>query len=203
MNRWRRLFSFTTALAVAATAQAAHAGDINAASTSPAAFNWTGFYLGGDVGALFTDAHFSQPLPPGLPPAFGLVGLGDISIGTIDRRPAWGTYFGYNYQPVSWAVVGIDANLNWLSGAFYRELGFQFDFLQQARYLNSVTARGGLVIRPDTMVYAKVGPAVAQMTGIQGLPPAAFQRDLWGIQGGVGIEFSRDPEYRRPGRGVL
>jgi hypothetical protein len=152
-----------------------------ATAADPAAMmtvNWTGFYAGGDIGALFTDAHYTQPGS----------GLQEISLGTIDGRPAYGTYFGFNYQVTPWAVLGLEGSLTWLSAAYYRELGFNFDFLHESHWIDSVTMRGGLMVRPDTMVFAKIGPAWINTDGISGIPGAPFQQTLTGVQGGVGIE---------------
>jgi outer membrane immunogenic protein len=172
MDRLGRLIGLAAALAVAGTAQSALAEP-----PSPAGVNWTGFYLGGDVGALFTDAHFTRPGS----------GLEEISIGTIDGRPTWGVFAGFNYQVAPWAVVGLEGNFTWLSEAFYRELGFQTDFLQVANNVGALTPRAGILLRPDTLIYAKAGPAWVNVAGVQGFG-TAFQQTLLGIQGGVGIE---------------
>jgi outer membrane immunogenic protein len=143
----------------------------------PQTINWTGFYLGGDIGGVFTDATFKRPG----------IGLQETTVGTIDPRPAFGTYFGFNYQFAPWAVAGIEGDLNHLSTAYYRELGFQFDFLQRTRWVDSVTGRLGLTWRPDTMIYIKGGPAWVNVAGVQGFG-TPFWRTLSGVQAGVGIE---------------
>ena len=143
----------------------------------PQTLNWTGFYLGGDIGGVYTDTTFKRPG----------IGLQETTVGTIDPRPVFGTYFGFNYQAVPWGVVGIEADLNHLSTAYYRELGFQFDFLQRTKWVDSLTGRLGLTLRPDTMVYIKGGPAWVNVGGVQGFG-TTFQRTLSAVQGGVGIE---------------
>jgi outer membrane immunogenic protein len=184
MGRRGRLLSFAAAgIAVAAIAQPASAADLSIpflplkAPAPPSVVNWTGFYIGGDIGGLFTDAHLTRPLS----------GLQEVSLGTIDGRPVYGLYGGFNYQVAPWVVLGIETNFNWLSAAYYRELGFQFDFLQQSRWVDSVTGRLGMLVRPDSMVYVKAGPAWVNVTGVQGFG-MNFTQTKSAVQGGVGIE---------------
>ena len=163
----------------AVVAQPAFAADfpVKAAPPPPQTLNWTGFYLGGDVGGIYTDATFKRPG----------VGLQETTVGEIDPRPVWGGYFGFNYQVAPWAVVGVEGDLNHLSAAYYRELGFAADFLQKATRVDSVTGRLGLTWRPDTMIYVKAGPAWVNVAGVQGFG-APFQKRLSAVQGGLGIE---------------
>jgi SAM-dependent methyltransferase len=123
MNRLRRLLgSAAVGLVLAASAQPGFAADLTipglipglAVPPPPAAVNWTGFYIGGDVGSLFTEAHYTRPNS----------GLQETSIGTIDGRLSYGAYGGFNYQVAPWVVLGIETNFNWTSAAYYRELGF-------------------------------------------------------------------------------
>jgi outer membrane immunogenic protein len=182
MVRPSRLTGLSALLAFAAMALPARAELLPPAP--PTVVNWTGFYFGGDVGSLFTDAHFIQS-----PSAFG---LHEISVGTIDGRPTFGLLGGFNYQLSPWWVVGIEGNLNWLSGAYYRDPGPVASFLQEAHFVDSVTVRGGLLLRPDTMLYGKVGPAWVGISGIQGFG-TPFTQTLNAVQTGVGIEAMVTP----------
>jgi outer membrane immunogenic protein len=175
MGFLRRLFSVAATALAAAIATPAFAGGAASPSATP---TWTGFYLGGDVGLLFANAHFNQPAPPGQQ---------ETSIGTIDGRPSYGTFVGFNYQVAPWAVVGVEGDFNWFSAANYRYLGGVNDFLQQSRFVDSVTARVGGLVRPDTMIYGKLGPAWLNVSGLQGIF-GQFNQNLTGIQGGIGIE---------------
>ena len=175
-----RLWELTGLAAFAAVlAHPAFAADLPTPKVAPLpqTVNWTGFYLGGDVGGVFTDTSFKRPG----------TGLQETTVGTIDPRPVWGGYFGFNYQIAPWAVVGIEADLNHLSSAYYRELGFQADFLQKTRWVDSITGRFGLTLRPDTMFYIKGGPAWVNVAGVQGFG-TLFQQTLSAVQGGVGVE---------------
>jgi outer membrane immunogenic protein len=185
MNRLGRLLSSAATIGVvlAASAQSGFAADFGipgfAVPPPPPAtkINWTGFYLGGDVGSLFTETHYSRPN----------TGLQEVSIGTIDSRLSYGVYGGFNYQVAPWVVLGIETNFNWMSAAYYRELGFQFDFLQQTRWVDTVTGRLGVLARPDTMLYVKGGPAWVNVAGVEGFG-TNFTQTKNGVQGGVGVE---------------
>jgi outer membrane immunogenic protein len=189
MNRPGRLLSFAAAALTSTgiAAQPTFAADLAPVSrTLPpiAMVNWTGFYVGGDIAGVFTTAAYSRP--------FG--GLADTSIGTIDQRPAYGVYGGFNYQISPWAVIGIEGNSKWLSGATYRELGPALDFLMQSRNVTSVAGRVGVLLRPDTMIYGKVGPAWIETEGFQGFGDT-FRQTLSGLQAGVGVETLITPNW--------
>ena len=142
-----------------------------------AAINWTGFYIGGGMAGVFNSADYERRL----------AGLADTSIGSIDSRPAFQAYGGFNYQLAPWAVIGIEGGRTWFDTATYRELGPALDFLQESRHVTSVTGRAGIVFRPDTMVYGKVGPAWIETEGFQGFGDT-FRQTLPAIQGGIGIK---------------
>jgi outer membrane immunogenic protein len=181
MNRIERVLRFAAAtIACAGLADSAFAADLPL--TRPPAppvevINWTGFYIGGGIAAAFNSADYSRPLS----------GLGDTSIGSIDSRPAFMAYGGFNYQLAPWAVIGVEGGGTWFDTATFRELGPNLDFLQESRHIASVTARAGIVLRPDTMVYGKVGPAWIETEGFQGFGDT-FRQTLPAIQTGIGIE---------------
>jgi outer membrane immunogenic protein len=181
MRRLGRLLgSATIGFALAASAQPSFADGMIPSFTfspPPPFVNWTGFYLGGQIGGVFTEARYTRPNS----------GLQETTIGTIDPKPAYGIYGGFNYQALPWLVLGVEGNLNWLKTAKYIELGAQFDFLQEARWVDSVTGRVGVLARPDTMLYAKAGPAWVNLAGVEGFG-TNFQRTKTGVQGGFGIE---------------
>jgi outer membrane immunogenic protein len=65
---------------------------------TPAAFNWTGGYVGGQVGYLWGDGNFTS------------------AAGDADVNPdGWlgGIYAGYNYQMANNVVLGVDADFAW------------------------------------------------------------------------------------------
>ncbi len=171
-----------TAIVNAGIGQSAFAADlplVRSPIAQVAAVNWTGLYLGGGMAGVFNNADYERRL----------TGLADTSIGSIDSEPAFLAYAGFNYQVAPWAVIGIEGGRTWFSAstATFRELGPNVDFLQQSSYVTSVTGRAGIVIRPDTMIYGKVGPAWIETEGFQGFG-ATFRQTLPAVQGGLGIE---------------
>ncbi len=180
---WGRL---CFAMATLAVAQTAFAADIPVKAPPPAVatVNWTGLYLGGEIGGAFTSARYSRPFD---------ATLRDTSIGNVDPRPAYGVYGGFNYQLMSWAVIGLEYDYNSLSGTTYRELGPALDFLQKARHIEALTGRLGFLFRPDTMVYGRAGPARIAVQGFEGFSLTPIQRTLHGVQAGFGIESMVTP----------
>jgi outer membrane immunogenic protein len=181
MNRIERILSFAaTTVACAVIAESAFAADLPLTrSPAPpiAAINWTGFYIGGGMAGVFNSADYSRRLS----------GLADTTIGSIDSRPAFTAYGGFNYQVAPWVVIGVEGGRTWFDTATFRELGPNVDFLQESRHVTSVTGRVGIVLRPDTMVYGKVGPAWIETEGFQGFGDT-FMETLPALQAGIGIE---------------
>jgi outer membrane immunogenic protein len=76
---------------------------------APVAFSWTGFYVGGHLGAGWGTKEWdatSMSLPA-FPPAVPLAGA-DVSGATSVNGFLGGVQGGYNYQ-VGWAVLGVEA----------------------------------------------------------------------------------------------
>ena len=140
--------------------------------------NWTGFYLGGDVAEDSAGALFKRP---------GFTSFSDTWIGSIDRKGALGVYAGFNYQALPSAVIGVEAGTTWLGGASYRELGSTVDFLERSNSVTAVTGRVGILARPDTLVYGRIGPAWINVNGFQGFGDT-FNQSLAGVQAGLGVE---------------
>lgn len=101
----------------------------SAGAQSPAPYNWTGFYIGGGVGAHFgSDAAFLD-LPDGNPADFDIVfengsprfpgQAGAVltpwatSYNLDDLNPALGAHAGFNYQ-FNRIVLGLEADWFWL-----------------------------------------------------------------------------------------
>lgn len=69
----------------------------------PPAFNWTGFYIGGNVGATWmgnSDASYFQPLVPG----FSSASLSDTSV-------IGGAQAGYNWEFNRTWLIGVEADI--------------------------------------------------------------------------------------------
>lgn len=113
----------TVVLALAAAiglSTAANAADmpVKARPAPPvAAFNWTGFYIGGNVGWARTDATYDSYVvtPQGFAPA-SVVFVNAMADGT-SRNNGWtgGVQAGYNWQGASPFVLGVEADINALS----------------------------------------------------------------------------------------
>ncbi len=86
--------------------------------------NWSGFYLGGELGFDFATAKYVRPQSS----------QNDIWIGSANRGLVGGVYAGINYQALPWLVLGLEGDLS-SSRANYRELGADVDFLQDSKYL--------------------------------------------------------------------
>lgn len=180
-GRLRWIFGFAAVvLADVAIAHSAFANDTGPAVSlpEPAPVSWTGVYAGGDVGGAFTNARFNRPTTAD----------SDIGIGSIDPRPTYGAYGGFNYQLWPWLVVGVEADYTKLSDSTYRELGLSVDDLVAAKYVEAITGRLGFVLWPDTMVYGRVGPAWMRVQFFQGFSITPTEQTLPGIQAGLGIE---------------
>jgi outer membrane immunogenic protein len=80
------------------------------------AFSWTGFYLGGELGWIQTDAKYTTgALPLGAPFV--------VTSGSDKNGLTYGILAGYNYQ-VGQLVVGVEGDYaftnNWFTGVEYR-----------------------------------------------------------------------------------
>jgi outer membrane immunogenic protein len=145
--------------------------------------NWSGFYVGAELGFDFATAKYVRPQSA----------QSGIWIGSANRGLVGGVYAGFNYQVLPWLVIGVEGDLS-SSRAGYRELGADIDFLQDSKYLAAFAGRIGIVIMPATMVYAKAGPSWIDMQGVQGFGDA-FQKTLRGGLVAVGIETLVTPNF--------
>ena len=107
----RRLSPALAALALAATVVAApvHAADMTPPSyyppavLPPAVYNWSGFYLGGNIGAGLLEDHVSQSATTATSP--NLIGTINISAAGL----IGGAQIGVNYEFAPW-VIGAEAS---------------------------------------------------------------------------------------------
>jgi outer membrane autotransporter protein len=157
----------------------------------PAPYNWTGLYIGADIGAAFGFTNWSLGDGTVITPHFsGFLGGGDI---------------GYNYQVGKW-VLGLEGSLGWTNGhgagpcppGFFHncEVGFTG--------LSTVTGRVGYTWE-RLLTYVKAGAVIAQeQTGVQcntsalptvenvtvaGCPGQTDSRTQVGWTTGLGYEF--------------
>ena len=96
MNKF--LLAATLLCGVTGSAFAADAIVQEPVIVAPAVFNWTGGYVGGQVGYLWGDGNFTSD-----------AGIADVG------PDGWlgGIYVGYNYQMANNVVLGVDADFAW------------------------------------------------------------------------------------------
>ncbi len=114
-----------------------------------AMYNWTGFYIGGRLGADWGSAHWTVDGAGTTEPRFaGLLGGGEI---------------GFNYQVGQW-VFGIEGDLSWTNARGARPCpnGFFYNCEIEANWLSTTTARVGYAHWDRLMVYAKGGLAIVR-----------------------------------------
>jgi opacity protein-like surface antigen len=199
-------------LAALALAGPALAGDLPSAKTPPAPpppaeNNWTGWYGGVQVGLALGSTHYRQPAT-----AYRLNWDNDGVIG--------GVHFGYAHQ-IQKFVLGVQAQGDLLSvaGSGSDARTFAPNILtgrSHHDWIASIDGRVGYLARPDILIYALGGYAVAgAQSSIQsnGAEIGSISTSLNGYDVGGGAEYAFDPhwsaklEYRyydfEPHNGVL
>jgi outer membrane immunogenic protein len=119
---------------------------VKAVVKTPPAVLWTGCYIGGNVGAGWADKRYLDPLA--VPPAalgshspFGGVGGGQV---------------GCDYQTGIW-VFGVQGMFQ---AANLRDEHASVDrFVTRIPWLATATARLGIAVQPNTLIYVKGGAA--------------------------------------------
>lgn len=166
----RILLAFlSTALSVGFS-QAAFTADIGgkdayASARRPvpvAAYNWTGLYVGADVGYQLSSVDTFVPAAPGL--------------GTADGRPnsiSLGGHIGYRYQFPNRFVIGVEGDIAWLDGdhtaALFGLPGVGFN----ARTHWDASVRGTMGFAFDrTLIYATGGASWINGEGCGVILPA-------------------------------
>lgn len=186
-----------TALALLGLSSAAQAADlpntVPAAIPAPTYYNWSGFYIGAQVGgAVAGDNNISQFNPPG---------LGGLAIGNRNADLSGvlgGVHAGYNVQVQNW-VFGVEADFE---GS---DVGSGLPTLQTGdragsslNWLGSVRGRLGYAL-DQLLVYGTGGLAygefdnrsVNRVTGIG----QTFTGTRLGWTAGAGIEYAFQPNW--------
>jgi outer membrane immunogenic protein len=181
----------TVALAALGAAAPALAADLAARPYTKAPppvlapiYNWTGFYVGGHIGAAFgNDSNFN-----------GLIG-GNNS----DARFLGGVQVGGDYQFAPNWVLGIEGQYSWLSGNNVNAVFPNgFIYTNDQRGIGSVTGRLGYTWGP-ALLYVKGGYAFSDNSQslVQAGIPQAFaldgsHRDGWTVGGGLEYMFAQN-----------
>ena len=177
-----RIAALVSASVFALGVSAAQAADLTyeaaPVAAAPAAFNWTGFYLGVHAGAAITDFEFSSS-------------LGDGSVSFDDTGFLGGVQAGYNWQFDN-IVVGLQTDFAYTSAKVGLDSEGSSGGEQKLEWLGSTTARIGYAF-DNLLVYGKGGVAYGQSTFevpfTQGL---SLQDSQWhvGWTAGAGVEYA-------------
>jgi outer membrane immunogenic protein len=146
---------------------------------APAAiYNWTGFYIGGNLGAGFSNSSWSDPFGGGsntFRSGVGFLGGGEI---------------GANYQ-MNMLVVGLEGDFDWtnLKGSGADSIGDTLN--TNTKWTSTVTGRVGAAF-DRLLIYGKGGLALAQdqsgLTDLAGNSAStSFMRTGWTV--GAGLEY--------------
>ena len=174
----KKIFGAAAVLLIAATT-AGSAADlaVKAPYVAPV-WSWTGFYIGGHVGAGWgtTKSNLTSINATGV----GLVPV-NFPIAQNSRSGfLGGGQIGYNYQS-GWAVYGVQADIAGLDVKGTTPCITVLSCTAKSDWLATVSGRVGGVVADKTLIYAKGGAAWMNTTHTLTIPGAA----IGGI-GGIG-----------------
>jgi outer membrane immunogenic protein len=207
----KRLAAAATTLAVLSVPAAA-ADMLVANKTPPPVFNWTGFYVGGDIGVTATtgDAQ-SNALPSSVVPS----GVQQISGGVGGGGNfAGGGFAGYNLQfaptwvagiEADWTAINTDGRLtsNWLDNTSVMVQNATTTLSTELQWAASVRGRIGYLIVPSFLAYATGGIAWGKWeygansndSAIGYAANTAFAKTELGWVAGIGFEWAPFSHY--------
>jgi outer membrane immunogenic protein len=168
----KKIILAVAALSAFATANAASAADMAykaAPMAAPVAYDWTGFYIGGDVGNRWTKSDFLLTNTTGLA-AFTAAGATSVPFDTSAFRG--GIFTGYNWQVAPQWVVGLEGDVGWANSGVTHD-GFipgaplANPALSQAgesrsfssKWDASIRGRVGVLLIPQVLLYGTGGVA--------------------------------------------
>jgi opacity protein-like surface antigen len=160
-------------------AQAAPPAPVQKSPTIIHVPDWTGVYLGGQMGVEFHTANYNS-----------LNFIAPTKVGDVGGT-ARGFYAGFNYQLSIPFVVGIEGSITRLKGdgpkGGFQLAGADFDPLLGASRISTLTGRLGYLLTPGTLVYGKGGVARIKVHGFDNFTDP-FEKTLAATVWGVGIE---------------
>jgi outer membrane immunogenic protein len=135
----------------------------------PVVYEWTGFYIGADVGKRWSRSEF---LLTGVTGFAGYTAAGAVPVSFDGSNFRYGFYAGYNWQASSLVVLGAEADFGWGNNTQTRN-GFLPGApltaipLSQAnenrsfetRWDWSLRARAGVLVTPQVLLYVTGGPS--------------------------------------------
>jgi outer membrane immunogenic protein len=168
-------------------------------------FNWSGFYLGGDLGGAWT-SNTGAWLPLPSPAAFS---VNPISGRNGGSALFGGIHAGYNWQIAPVWVTGLEGDLSWSrAGSSFTQVWTNFgtttpfpgDFTTMSSkldWVSSIRGRVGYLLTPALMAYASGGAAWARIAyaatatnpGVY-LATTAFSSTQLGFVVGGGLEWA-------------
>src|SRR5882757_1083539 len=152
-------------------------------------WSWTGFYIGGHVGAGWgtTEATITSLAVTG---AGGGVVPANFPIAQNSRSGfLGGGQIGYNYQ-AGWTVFGVQADIAGMDVKGTTPCIVVLSCTTKSDWLATVTGRVGAVVADKTLVYVKGGAAWMNTTHTLTIPAAGLG-GIVGI-GGAGISSSTE-----------
>jgi outer membrane immunogenic protein len=187
----------------------------------PPAYDWTGFYIGGDVGAAWTSNNATwTPLPLG-PFVFPFTnfGINAISGGNGGSGFLGGLHAGYDWQFAPTWVAGLEGDWSWTraGGAFTQPwtvfgtgapsaAGDITSMSSTLDWLASIRGRFGFLVLPNVLIYGTGGAAWAKIDysasaingggGFTYTPSASFSSTLPGYAVGGGLEWAMTRQWQ-------
>ena len=164
----------------------------------PAIWSWTGFYLGGHVGAGWgtTEVELNSVTVTGA--GLGGIGLGGFAIPIAQTQTngfLGGIQGGFNWQLASWAVVGVEADVSWTDIKGSSPCIAIFSCRTSHDWIATVAGRFG-VTYDRAMFYVKGGVAWAQSEYSASLNlPGVVAINLINSDTRVGALFGTGIEY--------
>jgi outer membrane immunogenic protein len=175
------------------------------------AYNWTGFYVGGNVGGQWGSADPTTStiwtptgyFDPSSVPAINTVGAQRVNSSSVTG----GFTAGYNWQ-VNHAVLGLEGDINYFGfkggasgSALYpccAPTGFTVSSSVSADWLATIRGRIGFLAAPTWLLYATGGAAIAEVKGnfnftdtfSAASESAAIRDTRLGWTAGVGTEYA-------------
>jgi outer membrane immunogenic protein len=187
----KRVLFITGAFAIVGSGQAL-AADLPQPAPIPKApapvYNWSGFYIGGNLGAAWTGGNFSDP-------------AGNIFTGSGASTTQFlgGGQVGANYQFWGGAVIGVEADFDWLpnasntTNAIIDTFGNIDSLAPNNRWLTTVTGRLGYAF-DRVLLYGKGGAAWVGSSNptitINGAPFSATINGNSTWTAGFGVEWA-------------
>ena len=155
------------------------------AAPAPAAVvaDWSGFFVGIQAGAQWSDANVTIPAYPSV-------------FGNDDTSFVGGAYVGYDFQVTPSIVVGVEADANWIDGSATALSGNPI-LAAETYTINqdwdaSIRARLGYSTA-NALLYLTGGVAFTELDTFYSLPPSATVSDNrtgWNVGGGAEILFT-------------